>query len=180
VQRQAGRLNEKVRLVNIHFKYMFALASCSVLMPACPAMRLSAYSDFSIRVLIHAALRDPARVTVDEVAVTFGISRHHLVKVVHDLGRNGYLATHRGVGGGFTLARSAAEICLGDIVRHGEETDTVIDCVDGRDRPCRLLPCCRLKGVLDEAAAAFFEVLDGYTLADLLKQQSRMRTLLAL
>jgi Rrf2 family transcriptional regulator, nitric oxide-sensitive transcriptional repressor len=148
--------------------------------PASTAMRLSAYSDYSIRVLIHTALRNPARVTVDEVADTFGISRHHLVKVVHDLGRNGYLATHRGVGGGFTLARSAAEICLGDIVRHGEETDTVIDCVDGRDRPCRLLPCCRLKGVLDEAAAAFFEVLDGYTLADLLKQQSRMRTLLAL
>jgi Rrf2 family transcriptional regulator, nitric oxide-sensitive transcriptional repressor len=143
-------------------------------------MRLSAYSDYSIRVLMYAALRDPARVTIDEVAGAFGISRHHLVKVVHDLGSSGYLRTHRGVGGGFTMGRTPGEIRLGDIVRHGEETETVIDCLDGGRRPCRLLPCCRLKGVLDEAAAAFFEVLDGYTLADLLKQRTAMRTVLAL
>jgi len=143
-------------------------------------MRLSAYSDYSIRVLMQAALREPERVTVDEVAETFGISRHHLVKVVHDLGRSGYLETRRGIGGGFTLARPPADIRLGDIVRLGEESETVIDCMDRSNRNCRLLPHCRLKGVLDEAAAAFFVVLDGYTLADLLKQPSRMRTLLNL
>ncbi|MBI2948828.1 MAG: Rrf2 family transcriptional regulator [Verrucomicrobia bacterium] len=143
-------------------------------------MRLSAYSDYSLRVLMQAALRDPGRVTVDEVAETFGISRHHLVKVVHDLGCNGYLATHRGVGGGFTLARPPDEIRLGDIVRLGEESKTVIDCLDAEKRACRLLPSCRLKGVLDEAAAAFFAVLDGYTLADLVKQPSRMRAVLGI
>ena len=143
-------------------------------------MRLSTYSDYSIRVLMHAALRAPARVTVDEVADTFGISRHHLVKVVHDLGRSGYLTTHRGVGGGFTLARASEDIRLGDIVRLGEETETVIDCTDGEKRRCRLLPACRLKGVLDEAAAAFFEVLDRYSLADLIKQPSKMRAVLGI
>jgi Rrf2 family nitric oxide-sensitive transcriptional repressor len=143
-------------------------------------MRLSTYSDYSIRVLMQAALRAPARVTVDEVADTFGISRHHLVKVVHDLGRSGYLTTHRGVGGGFTLARSAEDIRLGDIVRLGEETETVIDCIDGERRRCRLLPACRLKGVLDEAAAAFFQVLDGYTLADLVTRPTRMKAVLGM
>ncbi|HEY9508866.1 MAG TPA: Rrf2 family transcriptional regulator, partial [Verrucomicrobiae bacterium] len=63
-------------------------------------MQLRAYSDYSIRVLMFAALRDPARVTVDEVAGAFAISRHHLVKIVHQLGANGYLDTHRGIGGG--------------------------------------------------------------------------------
>jgi Rrf2 family nitric oxide-sensitive transcriptional repressor len=143
-------------------------------------MQLSTYSDYSIRVLMQAALRNPVRVTVDEVAGTFGISRHHLVKVVHDLGRSGYLTTHRGVGGGFTLARPPEEICLGDIVRLGEETETVIDCTDGEKGVCRLFPVCRLKGVLDEAAAAFFVVLDSYTLADVVKQPAKMRTVLGM
>lgn len=143
-------------------------------------MRLSTYSDYSIRVLMQTALRRPERVTVDEVAETFGISRHHLVKVVHDLGRSGYLETRRGIGGGFTLARPPEEIRLGDIVRLGEESETVIDCMDKSNHPCRIFPACRLKGVLDEAAAAFFAVLDGYTLLDLLKQPSKMRAVLKL
>jgi Rrf2 family nitric oxide-sensitive transcriptional repressor len=143
-------------------------------------MQLSTWSDYSIRVLMQAALRRPERVTVDEVAATYGISRHHLVKIVHDLGRSGYLATQRGIGGGFALSRPPEEICLGDVVRLGEETETVIACRNGAGRACRLLPCCRLKGVLDEAAAAFFAVLDGYTLADLVKQPARMRAALKL
>lgn len=141
-------------------------------------MQLSVYSDYSFRVLMYAALRLPERATVDEVAGAFGISRHHLVKVVHDLGRNGYLQTQRGKGGGFTLARPPVEIRLGDVVRLGEAAETVIDCMDKSNHPCRILPVCRLKGALDEAAAAFFAVLDGYTLADLVKQPSRMRTVL--
>lgn len=143
-------------------------------------MRLSVYSDYSFRVLMQAALRRPERVTVDEVAGTFGISRHHLVKVVHDLGRSGYLQTQRGLGGGFTLARPPEKIRLGDIVRLGEESETVIACLDKLDQPCRLARGCRLKSALDEAAAAFFAVLDGYTLADLVKQPAKMRAALNL
>jgi len=143
-------------------------------------MKISGYSDYSIRVLMHAALRSPARVTVDEVADTFVISRHHLVKVVHNLGRSGYLTTYRGVGGGFTLACPPEEIRLGDVVRLCGETETVIDCMDGKTRQCRLQPACRLKGVLDEAADAFFHVLDSYSLADLVKQQTKMNSVLGL
>ncbi|HWH69590.1 MAG TPA: Rrf2 family transcriptional regulator, partial [Candidatus Sulfotelmatobacter sp.] len=141
-------------------------------------MRLSTYSDYAIRVLVQTAVRSPQRVTVDEVADTFGISRNHLVKVVHDLGRSGYLATRRGSGGGFTLLRAPEEIRLGDVVRLGEETETVIDCQDGRVGACRLRPACRLKSVLDEAATAFFAVLDHYTLADLVQQPARVRAIL--
>ncbi len=143
-------------------------------------MELSAYSDYALRILIQTTLRRPHRVTVDEVADTFGISRHHLVKIVHDLGRNGYLQTQRGMGGGFTLGRAPENIRIGDVVRLCEETETVIDCIDQPRQPCRLYPSCRLKGVLDEAAAAFFEVLDGYTLADLVKQPSKIRAVLQL
>jgi Rrf2 family nitric oxide-sensitive transcriptional repressor len=143
-------------------------------------MQLSAYSDYSLRVLIHAGLRSLERVTVDEVAKAYDISRHHLVKVVHDLGRSGYLETHRGIGGGFTLGRPPEKIRLGDIVRLGEETETVFECTDKQDRTCRLYPVCRLKDVLDEAAAAFFKVLDDYSLADLLQPRSKMRAALGI
>lgn len=143
-------------------------------------MKLSVYSDYSIRVLMQAVLCHPERATVDEVAGTFGISRHHLVKVVHDLGRSGYLENHRGIGGGFTLARPPEAIRLGDIVRLGEETETVIHCMDRKKRACRLSPTCQLKGVLDEAAAAFFGVLDHYSLADVVKQPARMRDVLGI
>jgi Rrf2 family transcriptional regulator, nitric oxide-sensitive transcriptional repressor len=143
-------------------------------------MRLSAYSDYSLRVLMHAAVRGPERTTVEEVAETFGISRHHLVKVVHDLGRSGYLETHRGIGGGFVLGRPAEAIRVGAIVRLGEETDQVMDCADKHDRPCRLLPECRLREVLGEAAEAFFAVLDAYTLADLVRKSAKLRAVLGL
>jgi Rrf2 family transcriptional regulator, nitric oxide-sensitive transcriptional repressor len=141
-------------------------------------MRISTYSDYALRVLMHAALRRPERSTVDEVANAFSISRHHLVKIVHDLGRHGYLATQRGIGGGFTLALPPEKIGIGDVVRLGEESETVIDCKDRRNRFCQIFPACRLKVVLDEAAASFFAVLDSYTLEDLLGQQSALKDLL--
>lgn len=143
-------------------------------------MRLRAYSDTLLRVLIHAALRAPERATVNEVAETYGISRHLLVKVVHKLGVSGYLVTARGIGGGFTLACPAEAIRLGDIIRIGEEDEKVIDCEDGNQQTCRLYPACRLKKVFTEAASAFYAVLDSYTLADLLKKPAKMKAVLGL
>lgn len=143
-------------------------------------MQLSAYSDFSFRVLMYAALRAPDRVTVDEVAAAYGISRHHLVKIVHDMGRSGYLKTQRGIGGGFTLALPPEKIGLGDIVRLGEESEAVIHCTDRSNHPCRIFPECRLKDVLGEASRAFFAMLDGYSLANLVEQPTKMKTVLGI
>jgi Rrf2 family nitric oxide-sensitive transcriptional repressor len=141
-------------------------------------MQFTVFSDYSLRVLMHAALRAPKRVTIDEVAGAFGISRNHLVKVVHGLSKSGHLATRRGIGGGFTLAVPAEQIMLGRVVRLTEAEETVISCKDRNNRLCRIFPACRLRGVLDEAAAAFFAVLDGYSLKDLMQQTSEMAKLL--
>lgn len=143
-------------------------------------MRLTLYTDYALRVLMHAALRQPERVTIDEVAAAYEISRNHLVKVVQDLGQNGFLNTHRGIGGGFTLGRPAQEIRLGTVVRHTEADDRVIDCVTRSNQACRIFPVCRLKGVLAEAAAAFFQVLDQYTVADLVRRKPEMKKVLSL
>jgi Rrf2 family nitric oxide-sensitive transcriptional repressor len=141
-------------------------------------MRLTLYTDYSLRVLMQAALRAPAITTIDEVANAFGISRNHLVKVVQALGQNGLLSTRRGVGGGFTLGRPPAEICVGDVVRLTESDQDVIDCLGANNQPCQIFPVCRLKGVLGEAASAFFGVLDRYTLEDLVKRKPEMKKLL--
>ncbi len=141
-------------------------------------MRLSKYSDYALRVLMYAALRKPALATIDEVADAFDISRNHLVKVVHLLGRSGFLSTRRGIGGGFSLALPSTRIGLGNVVRLTEADESVIDCNDRRNQPCRIFPVCRLKSVLDEAGTAFFAVLDLYSLEDLVKQKSDMRNLL--
>ena len=143
-------------------------------------MRLTLYSDYALRVLMHAALRRPDVATIDEAANSFRVSRNHLVKVVQALGRHGFLSTRRGIGGGFTLGMPPEKIRLGDVVRLTESDERVIDCVDRNDKVCRIFPVCRLKGVLDEAAAAFFEVLDRYSVEDLVKRQPEMRKLLRL
>ena len=141
-------------------------------------MRLSNYSDYALRVLMQAALRAPELTTVDEVASAFDISRNHLTKVVHDLARHGFLTTRRGIGGGFTLGLPPQNIRLGDVVRLTESDDKVIDCVSRSNVNCALFPACRLKGALAEASRAFFAVLDGYSLHDLVKQKREMRRLL--
>lgn len=135
-------------------------------------MRISRFSDYAVRVLMYTALRAPARVTVEEVAETFGISRHHLTKVVHRLGRQGYLQTSRGVRGGFRLGRPADQIRLGELIRSCEPETPVVDCEDRGGRPCRLVPGCVFKHALNDATEAFYEVLNRYTLAELTSRGS--------
>jgi len=133
-------------------------------------MRLSIFSDYALRVLMHAALRRPELTTIDEVADAYGISRNHLSKVVHQLSQQNFLSTRRGIGGGFTLACDPRKLVIGDVIRFTEGDESVIDCMTRNNEPCAIFPACRLKGVLAEAAQAFYNVLDRYTLQDLVRK----------
>lgn len=129
-------------------------------------MRLSMFTDYSLRVLIQAALRHPNKVTIDEVANAYGISRNHLIKVINELGRAGFLVTHRGRSGGFTLGRPAERISVGEVVKFGEDGQPMLECFDPERNTCVITPACKLKGVISEARRAFFDVLGKYTVAD--------------
>ena len=135
-------------------------------------MRLSAFSDYSLRVLIHLGSNPGNLITISEIAALHNISENHLMKVVHQLGRNGHIETVRGKGGGMRLARAAAEINLGEIIRQTENDFRLVECF-GSESSCYLIPSCRLKGILASALTSMFLVLDGYTLADLLTGQQR-------
>lgn len=129
-------------------------------------MRLSVFTDYSLRVLIQAALRHPNKVTIDEVANAYGISRNHLIKVINELGRAGFLVTQRGRSGGFKLARPAERIYVSEVVKFGEDGQPLVECFDPECNTCIISPACKLKSMIAEAKKAFFEVLGKYTIAD--------------
>ena len=129
-------------------------------------MRLTTFTDFALRALMRLAGEPDRSFSTSEIALEFGISRHHLAKVVRDLADGGFIATQRGVGGGFALARSPEGITLGQVVRALEGTSALVECFrqDGGD--CVLTPRCRLKSKLASAREAFLRELDKTTLAE--------------
>lgn len=132
-------------------------------------MRLSAFSDYSLRVLMVLGGNTDRLVTIAEIARMHEISENHLTKVVHQLGRAGYIETLRGKGGGMRLARAPREIALGEVLRQTETDFALVECFGPGSR-CQIEPGCQLKTILGEALSALFRVLDSYTLADILHQ----------
>jgi Rrf2 family nitric oxide-sensitive transcriptional repressor len=141
-------------------------------------MRLTSFTDYSLRVLIYLAAQPGRRATIAEVAAAFGVPQNHLTKVVHFLGRQGWLATVRGKGGGLGLACEPQDIVIGEVVRATEGAAVPAECFGQPPTPCRIARVCRLRGVLAEAVAAFQAVLDGYTLADLVHNRVPLSRLL--
>ncbi len=130
-------------------------------------MRLSTFSDYSLRVLMYLGVQPDRLATIAEIAAGHGISESHLMKVVHQLGRCGLIETVRGKGGGMRLALAPQNIALGDVIRQTESDFALVECF-GANAGCRIQGACHLNAILDEALNALFLVLDGYTLADLL------------
>lgn len=143
-------------------------------------MRLTAFTDYSLRVLIYVAARPEERATVSAIAQAFDISEHHLTKVVHFLGKAGLLANSRGRGGGLSLAVPASDINIGQVVRRTEIRDLPAECFDAENNTCVITRACRLKGVLDEALKAFYAVLERYTLEDLVRHRRPLERILFL
>ena len=144
-------------------------------------MQLTRYSDLSLRVLTYLALHSGDLATIEEIAGAYGISRAHVMKVAHRLGRAGFLETVRGRRGGVRLARAPEEIRVGDVVRHTEDRMHLVECFDPSTCDCRIEPACALRGVLEEALDAFLRTLDRYTLADLVARRRKpLARLLAL
>ncbi|RKQ72329.1 Rrf2 family transcriptional regulator [Oceanibaculum indicum] len=141
-------------------------------------MRLTVHTDYALRMLIHLGLLEGRTGTIDAVAEAYGISRNHLMKVAHRLGREGFVETIRGRGGGLRLARPATEIRIGDVVRATEEDFALVECFPPLSRACAITPACTLRHVFAEALDAYFAVLDRSTLADLLENRPQLAALL--
>ncbi|HSU04263.1 MAG TPA: Rrf2 family transcriptional regulator [Acetobacteraceae bacterium] len=144
-------------------------------------MRLTLYTDYSLRLLMYLAVRpDDTLVTINEVAEAYGIAQTHLAKVAHQLSLAGLVKTVRGKHGGLRLGRPAAAIGLGDVVRRCEPDTALVPCFEPVCGPCAIVPACGLRAALHRARQAFLEVLDGYTLADLVGRRSQLQKLLSI
>lgn len=132
---------------------------------------MTAYTDYALRILIHAAAKSPHLVTISEAANAFRLSKNHLMKITNDLAKAGYLSTVRGRNGGFTLAKPAGEICVGDVVRFAEKDSVLVECFDLKNNKCVITPACRLQYDLYEAQEAFYARLDRRSIADLFESR---------
>ena len=141
-------------------------------------MRLTVFSDYTLRVLMYLALDRTRLATIPEIAAAYGISGNHLTKVVHQLARAGIVESVRGKGGGVRLARAPEAIKLGEVVRASEGDAPIVECLSGDPRACRITSSCRLKGILVDAFEALYDSLDEHTLADLIERPRALKQVL--
>lgn len=137
-------------------------------------MRLTLYTDYSLRVLLYLALKGEELATIREIAERYGISENHLMKVVYNLGKDGYIETVRGRQGGIRLKQAPKNVNIGELVRRYEEDMRIVECFDDIANTCPIAGVCSLAGIIDEALEAFLAVLDSKTLADILKTSPKM------
>lgn len=135
-------------------------------------MKLTRYTDYALRALIYLAGHDGGRVSIRQIAEAHGISQNHLMKIIQDLGAAGFVKTTRGRYGGLALARPAADITIGQVVRHTERDNGLVDC-----STCRIAEGCSLPDVFSEAREAFMVVLDKCRLSDAARTPDAFRHL---
>lgn len=144
-------------------------------------MRLTMYTDYSLRVLLYLALLpEGKKATIQEIATNYQISKNHLMKVIHQLGKLGYIKTIRGHGGGIVLNQRPEALVIGEIVRKTEDDFYCVECFNQKDNRCIITPSCKLRNIMYEATQSFLAVLDQYTIADLLTTADDLKQLLNL
>lgn len=142
-------------------------------------MRLTMYTDFSLRVLVYLGTKEPDELTtIQEISEAYNISKNHLTKVTFELGKAGFIQTVRGRGGGIRLADLPQNINVGTVVRRMEDDFNLVECFDSATNRCPISPICGLRGVLGKALHAYLSVLDEYTLEDLLFNKEGLREIL--
>lgn len=140
-------------------------------------MRLTTFTDYSLRVLIYLGTQQNQRAAVGEIAAAYNISRNHLMKVILFLAAENYVTTSRGKGGGAALNIQPADICIGELVRTAEAGSALVECFSSASA-CRIERACELQGAFHKALQAFYAVLDSYTLADLIEKRTTLERLL--
>ncbi|WEG13930.1 Rrf2 family transcriptional regulator [Pullulanibacillus sp. KACC 23026] len=142
-------------------------------------MKLTQYTDYSLRVLLFLGALDKGElVQIQDVASIYHLSKNHLTKVVHHLGKLDLIETIRGRGGGIRLKQDPEQINIGWVVRQTEEDFHIVECFAHKDNACRISSICLLKGILHEALDAYLNVLDRYTLKDILANKQALQPLL--
>ncbi|MFQ5562773.1 MAG: RrF2 family transcriptional regulator [Parvularculaceae bacterium] len=137
-------------------------------------MRLTLYTDYTLRILLYLAVKRGELATIQEIAERYAISKNHLMKIVHNLGKDGYIETVRGRGGGIRLAVAPVAVNIGEVVRRYEDDMRIIECFDEISNTCPIAGVCALTDYFGDALEAFLKTLDCKTLADVLKASPKI------
>ncbi len=129
-------------------------------------MQLTAFTDYSLRTLMYLTARPDTLSTISDISDYYGISRNHLVKVVHRLSQLSYIETTRGKGGGIKISPQTKKLRLGDVITTLEPDMRIAECFDVKTNTCKITGACKLKHFLSEANQSFINTLNAYTLAD--------------
>lgn len=129
-------------------------------------MQITRFTDYGLRTLMYVAARSENIASVKEVSDHYGISRNHLVKVVHRLSQLGYIETTKGKGGGIKIAKGTEKLRLGELIKQLEPNMNMVECFDAKTNTCRITGSCQLKHYLFEATQSFINTMNKYTLAD--------------
>lgn len=151
----------------MYFLYMFRMRGST--------MQFTTQTDYALRTLMYLATRTD-RAHVSDVSNLFGISTHHVAKVVNQLAKYGYILSVRGVGGGIQLARRPEQIRLGEVIEKFEGNLHLLDCID-KENVCAIQSFCKLKGVLAEAERLQLAYLNGVTLADVIPKPRELNSI---
>ena len=133
---------------------------------------MTVHTDYALRVLLYLAHFPDRRISTEEISTAYGISKNHLVRVVHTLAEGGFVTVTPGRSGGVELARLPKAIRVGEVIRATEASFRLVECHDATNNTCPIVPVCGLKGLLEGALSAFLAELDKHTLADLVKSRS--------
>src|SRR5262245_4297113 len=143
-------------------------------------MRLTRQTNYAVRILMYCAANDGRLSRIPEIAEAYGVSELFLFKILQPLVEAGLVETVRGRNGGVRLAKAAEAITLFDVVRVTEDSFAMAECFENDASECPLVDSCGLNEALRKALGAFFEVLEGYSIGDLVKARPNMRSLLGL
>lgn len=138
-------------------------------------MQLSLHADYALRVLIYLGAHPGRVISTQEISGAYGISKNHLVRVLHTLAEHRYVDIYAGRSGGVMLACDAGTIRLGDVVRNAEPNMRLAECFDGKTNTCPIASVCALKGMLNEALTGFLATLNQYTIADILQDSGKRK-----
>ncbi len=141
-------------------------------------MRLSVHTDYALRTLMYLAANDGHR-SISEIAEQYGISKNHLMKVAQRLVAEGFVDSVRGRSGGLLLSQPAEAINVGHVVRTFEDSGTFVECFNAATNGCIVSPVCGLRHALAGGLEAFMRHLDGFTVADLVGNKARFRSVWA-
>lgn len=140
-------------------------------------MQLTQFTDYSLRALIYIALKKD-NCTIKDITETYTISKNHMIKIIHNLAKLELIKTTRGKNGGIAMGVGALDTNLGALILKLESNFDLVPCFNKENANCCIAPVCKLKNILYEAQRAFMNVLNQFTLADIVDNKMELNALL--